>query len=72
MREDIKAYLTAEFEVEKEAVAFVYYQKGEAEAKLRFRNEGAAKEVKEKMDKKPDGFKIEIKGATEVNFKKEK
>ena len=69
MREDIKAYLETEFGVEKEAVAFVYYQKGEPEAKLRFRNEGGAKAVKDKMDEKPEDFKIEIKGATDVSCK---
>ena len=66
MREDIKEKLKADFEVKPdEEIAFVYYQKGETQAKLRFKEENAAVKVTEKMGK---ADKIVIKDA-EVTFK---
>ena len=55
MREDIKQALEELFEVSPEDIAFVYFQKGEKEAKLRFKTENAAKDVATKI---PRGFEI--------------
>merc|ERR1711976_987342 len=45
-REDIKGVLKDKYEVVPEdAIAFVYFNKGEKEAKLRFQSENAAKEL---------------------------
>jgi len=67
-REDIKEVLKEKFDVnidkDKGDIAFVTYEKGELEAKIRFRVENFAKPVAEKwagMDEK-----IEIQGATIV------
>merc|ERR1719228_328244 len=67
-REDIKEVLQEKFDVnidkEKGDIAFVTYEKGESEAKIRFRVENFAKPVAEKwlgLDEK-----VEIKGAVIV------
>jgi len=49
-REDIKDALKDKFEVKAdEAIAFVYFNKGEKEAKLRFSSENAAKDLAKKI-----------------------
>ena len=59
MREDIKEVLKEKYECNTdEAIGFVYYQKGEPQAKLRFKEENAAVEVLKKIT---DG-KMEVKG----------
>ena len=58
-REDIKAKLKSDFSVDTDDIAFVYYQKGEETAKLRFKTEGAAVAVAGKIE----GGKLEVKGA---------
>lgn len=63
-REDIKDKLKSELSVDTDDIAFVYYQKGEETAKLRFKTEGAAVVVAEKIE----GGKLEVKGA-ETNVK---
>merc|ERR1712038_1920618 len=51
-REDIKEKLVEDFQMEATSVAFVYYNKGETSAKLRFQNEGAAKKLAVVMKEK--------------------
>merc|ERR1719431_658330 len=67
-REDIKEVLKDKFEVniDKDAgdIAFVTYEKGEAEAKIRFKVENFAKPIAEKWIAKEK--KVEIKGASIV------
>jgi len=58
-REDLKEKLNSAFSVDTADIAFVYYQKGEDTAKLRFKTEGAAVAVAEKIE----GGKLEVKGA---------
>ena len=58
-REDLKEKLNSAFSVDTGDIAFVYYQKGEDTAKLRFKTEGAAVAVAEKIE----GGKLEVKGA---------
>jgi len=58
-REDIKEKLKSEHSVDTDDIAFVYYQKGEETAKLRFKTEGAAVAVAKKIE----GGKLEVKGA---------
>jgi len=66
-REDIKEVLKDQFEVNIDKdngdIAFVTYEKGEAEAKIRFKVENFAKPVAEKWVSKE---KVEIKGMTIV------
>jgi len=57
-REDIKDKLKSEHSVDTDDIAFVYYQKGEETAKLRFKTEGAAVVVAKKIE----GAKLEVKG----------
>ena len=64
MREEIKEKLKEALEVDTDDIAFVYYQKGEQTAKLRFKTEGAAVAAA----KKAEGGKLEIKG-TETELK---
>lgn len=61
-REDIKESLKAGFEVKPEDIAFVYFNKGESEAKLRFSVEDAAKQVSKKISESlKEGEKFKIK-----------
>merc|ERR1711936_1012689 len=66
-REDIKEVLGDQFSVniDKDGgdIAFVTYEKGEAEAKIRFRVENSAKPVAEKW---AAAEKVDIKGMTIV------
>ncbi len=48
-REDIKEALKAKYDVENNEIAYVYFDKGDAEAKLRFREEDAAKMLSDKI-----------------------
>jgi lupus La protein len=64
-RENLKEKLKADFEVEPDSIAFIYYQKGEDTAKLRFKQENAAKELLEKLQK-ADKFQI---NDVDVKFK---
>ena len=57
-REDIKDKLKSEHSVDTDDIAFVYYQKGEETAKLRFMTKGAAVVVAKKIE----GGKLEVKG----------
>jgi lupus La protein len=59
-REDIKEVLNEKFDTNPDDIAFIYYQKGESEAKLRFKVENAAKEVMEKIG---EAAVLEIKGS---------
>jgi len=80
-REDIKESLKAGFEVKPEEIAFVYFNKGESEAKLRFSVEDGAAKVSKKIAeslKGEDKFKIKgdelevtaLEGDEEVEFLK--
>ena len=60
MREDLKSRLTELYEIENDDIAFVYYQKGEETAKLRFKEENAAVELMKKIG---EDAKVEVKGA---------
>ena len=79
MREDLKEKLSEDCQVDKdEDIAFIYYNKGESEAKLRFRKENRAKEVLEKIQKienfEVKGAKVEVKvleGEEETEFLKQ-
>merc|ERR1719323_3003237 len=66
-REDIKEVLSTQYEVniDKDSgdIAFVTYEKGEAEAKIRFKTENAAKPVAEKWK---EAVSLKIKGMTIV------
>merc|ERR1719414_2423932 len=62
-REDIKAALKEKFEVNPDDIAFVYFNKGEKEAKLRFSAENAAKDLSQKIsDSLKEGEKINVSG----------
>lgn len=50
MREDIKSQLEKDCQSDPNDIAFVYFQKGETEAKLRFREANKAVELKKKID----------------------
>jgi len=67
-REDIKEKLAQDFEVDASSVAFVYYNKGETDAKLRFQEENAAKKLVDVMKEKLGDKKFLIKD-TEIQFK---
>ena len=67
-REDIKDKLIEDFEMEANSVAFVYYNKGETNAKLRFQNENAAKKLAGVMKEKLGDTKLSIKD-TDIEFK---
>jgi len=61
-REDIKDCLKNGFEIKPEAIAFVYFNKGESEAKLRFSVEDAAKDAAKKINESlKEGEKLKIK-----------
>eukprot|EP00095_Tigriopus_kingsejongensis_P003731 maker-scaffold357_size197762-snap-gene-0.49 protein:Tk03731 transcript:maker-scaffold357_size197762-snap-gene-0.49-mRNA-1 annotation:"la protein homolog" len=55
MREDIKSQLEKDCEVEPKSIAFVYYQKGETEAKLRFWEADKAIQILKKIEAIKDG-----------------
>ena len=55
LREDIKAELE-KFKIDPKSIAYIYYQKGDEEAKLRFKEENAGKEALEKLPE--DGIEI--------------
>merc|ERR1719334_1887146 len=68
-REDIKEALKTGFEVAPEEVAFVYFNKGESDAKLRFGAENAAKELAKKITESlKEGEKFKVKD-DELEFK---
>merc|ERR1712226_1504253 len=68
-REDIKEALKSGFEVAPEEVAFVYFNKGESDAKLRFGAENAAKELAKKITESlKEGEKFKVKD-DELEFK---
>ena len=67
-REDIKEKLVEDFEIEATSVAFVYYNKGETNAKLRFQNEGAAKKLAVVMKEKLGDKQWFVKD-TEIQYK---
>lgn len=67
-REDIKDKLIEDFEMEANSVAFVYYNKGETNAKLRFQHENAAKKLADVMKEKLGDKKLLVKD-TEIEFK---
>ena len=67
-REDIKEKLVEDFEIEATSVAFVYYNKGETNAKLRFQNEGAAKKLAVVMKEKLGDKQWSVKD-TEIQYK---
>merc|ERR1711973_795667 len=68
-REDIKEALKTGFEVAPEEVAFVYFNKGESDAKLRFGVENAAKELAKKITESlKEGEKFKVKDV-ELEFK---
>jgi len=67
-REDIKEKLVEDFEMDAASVAFVYYNKGETDAKLRFQEENAAKKLAEVMKEKLGDKKFLVKD-TEIKFK---
>ncbi|XP_040567223.1 la protein homolog [Lepeophtheirus salmonis] len=48
-REDLKEALKENFGVNTEDIAFIYYERGQKTAKLRFKNENGAKDVHEKI-----------------------
>jgi len=50
-REDIKSQLATDFEVDAGDIAFVTYEKGQAEAKIRFKVENYGKTLMEKIEK---------------------
>jgi len=61
-REDIKDSLKNGYEVKPEDIAFVYFNKGESEAKLRFSKENAAADAAKKInDSLKEGEKLKIK-----------
>ena len=60
MREDLKSRLAELYDVQNDDIAFVYYQKGEETAKLRFKTENAAIDL---MKKVGENAKLEVKGA---------
>jgi len=66
-REDIKEKLVEDFGIEASSVAFVYYNKGETNAKLRFQLEDAAKKLAEVMKEKLGDKKFLVKD-TEIKF----
>merc|ERR1712037_341944 len=57
-KKEEKDKLKSEHSVDTDDIAFVYYQKGEETAKLRFKTEGAAIVVAKKIE----GGKLEVKG----------
>jgi len=63
-REDIKAALKEKYEVNPDdAIAFVYFNKGEKEAKLRFSTENAAKDLSKKISESlKEGEKFSVSG----------
>lgn len=67
-REDIKEKLEQDFEMDAASVAFVYYNKGETNAKLRFQEENAAKKLADVMKEKLGDKKFFVKD-TEIKFK---
>jgi len=67
-REDIKEKLIEDFQMEATSVAFVYYNKGETSAKLRFQNENAAKTLVGVMKEKLGDKQFTVKN-TEIKFK---
>ena len=67
-REDIKDKLIEEFGIDANSVAFVYYNKGETNAKLRFQHENAAKNLVNLMKEKLIDKKFLVKD-TEIEFK---
>jgi len=69
-REDIKGALNTQFGVKNEGeIAFVYFNKGEKEAKLRFSAENAAKELSKKIaESLKEGEKFKV-GDDELEFK---
>ena len=67
-REDIKKKLIEDFQMEATSVAFVYYNKGETSAKLRFQHENAAKTLVGVMNEKLGDKKFTVKD-TEIHFK---
>jgi len=67
-REDIKEKLIEDFQMEATSIAFVYYNKGETSAKLRFQNENAAKDLVGVMKEKLGDKKFTVKN-TEIEFK---
>lgn len=61
-REDIKDSLKDGFEVKPEEIAFVYFNKGESEAKLRFSVENSARDAAKKINESlKEGEKLKIK-----------
>jgi len=67
-REDIKDKLVQDFEMDASSIAFVYYNKGETNAKLRFQEENAAKKLADVMKEKLGDKKFLVKD-TEIEFK---
>jgi len=69
-REDIKGALSTQFGVKSDGdIAFVYFNKGEKEAKLRFSAENAAKELSKKIaESLKEGEKFKV-GDDELEFK---
>merc|ERR1712133_276278 len=67
-REDIKDKLVQDFEMDASSIAFVYYNKGETNAKLRFQEENAAKKLADVMKEKLGDKKFWVKD-TEIEFK---
>ena len=67
-REDIKDKLVQDFEMDANSIAFVYYNKGETDAKLRFQEENAAKKLVGVMKEKLGDKKFLVKD-TEIEFK---
>lgn len=57
-RENIKDALKSDFEVDPENIAFIYYQKGESTAKLRFKVEKGAINALEAITKSEKTFKL--------------
>eukprot|EP00096_Caligus_rogercresseyi_P008179 TRINITY_DN2660_c0_g1_i1.p1 TRINITY_DN2660_c0_g1~~TRINITY_DN2660_c0_g1_i1.p1 ORF type:complete len:355 (-),score=169.50 TRINITY_DN2660_c0_g1_i1:171-1235(-) len=58
-REDIKEELKANYEVDLEDIAYIYYERGQETAQLRFKKENAANDVFTKISEKEGGeFKV--------------
>lgn len=68
-REDIKEKLIEDFGMEENAVAFIYYSKGETTAKLRFLHENNAKNLVDTMHEKLGDQKLAIQCNQQISFK---